>query len=172
MGSLIPDEKMRVSFDLDETLFVNPENHKTEPPLRVPLNRIYKERLRLGTVSLIRRLQEEGFEAWVYTSSFRSERYIRGLFRHYGVRFDGIVNGERHQKEVQGSSREPMPTKMPNRYRITLHVDDEAVVATYGRTYGFKVFQLDAQDDDWEEKIMSRVRQIRAAGHPAAREPE
>ena len=44
-----PGEKMRVSFDLDEVLFVSPKTHKTEPPLPFPLRNIYKERLRKGT---------------------------------------------------------------------------------------------------------------------------
>ncbi len=72
--------KMRVSFDLDEVLFVYPETHKTEPPLKFPLNRIFKERLRLGTPRLINRLQDMGYEVWVYTSSFRTEAYIKSLF--------------------------------------------------------------------------------------------
>jgi hypothetical protein len=55
-----PQEKMRVSFDLDEVLFVSPKTHKTEPPLKFPFNRIFKERLRLGTPDLIRSLQGMG----------------------------------------------------------------------------------------------------------------
>ena len=58
----LPSEKMRVSFDLDEVLFVNPETHKTEPPLSFPLNRIYRERLRKGTPELIHKLQDLGYE--------------------------------------------------------------------------------------------------------------
>ena len=34
---------MRVSFDLDEVLFVNPATHKTEPELPFPFNRIFKD---------------------------------------------------------------------------------------------------------------------------------
>ena len=56
----------------------------------------------------------------VYTSSFRTERYIKHLFRLYGVRFDGIVNGMRHLKEVQRNSKSVLPQKLPNRYRISL----------------------------------------------------
>ena len=164
--------KMRVSFDLDEVLFVNPENHKTEPELRFPLNRIYKERLRLGTSHLIPKLQSMGFDVWVYTSSFRTEKYIRRLFKHYHVRFNGIVNGQRHEREVQGNHPQRLPTKMPNHYRISLHIDDEAIVCTYGETYGFKVFQLDAQDDEWEDKIIQRVRKIRSVERPDEKEPE
>ena len=72
-------EKMRISFDLDEVLFVSPRTHKTEKALPFPFNKIYKERLRLGTPDLINELQKLGYEVWVYTSSFRSEKYIKSL---------------------------------------------------------------------------------------------
>ncbi len=153
--------RMRVSFDLDEVLFVSPETHKTEPPLKYPFNLIYKERLRLGTPDVIRTLQELGYEVWVYTSSFRTEKYITRLFRHYGVRFDGIVNAERHLREVQGNSKTTLPQKLPNRYRISLHIDDETVICSLGPQYGFKTYQLDAQDDDWKEKIIARAGEIK-----------
>jgi hypothetical protein len=136
-------------------------SHKTEPPLRFPLNRIYKERLRLGTPKLIHDLQKLDYEVWVYTSSFRTESYIKGLFRHYGVKFDGIINAQRHLAEVQGHRKDSMPQKVPTHYRISLHVDDESVVVTYGKIYGFDVYQLDAQDDDWAEKIIERAKQVR-----------
>ena len=151
---------MRVSFDLDEVLFVSPETHKTEPPLVFPLDHIFKERLRLGTPALIRELQELGFEVWIYTSSFRSEKYIRRLFRCYGVRLDGVVNAERHLREVQRNNRTPQPQKMPSRYRISLHVDDEAVVCSRGREYGYSSYRLNAQDDDWKEKIVQRAKEV------------
>ena len=154
-------EKMRVSFDLDEVLFVLPETHKTEPPLVFPLNRIFKERLRLGTPGLINRLQAMGYEVWVYTSSFRSDSYIRWLFRFYGVKFDGIVNGFRHMKEVQRDNKNMLPQKLPNMYRISLHIDDEAIVCTLARQYGYRAYQLEAQDDDWEEKIVARAEEIK-----------
>lgn len=151
---------MRVSFDLDEVLFVLPETHKVEPALPFPFCHLFKERLRLGTPALIKELQRQGFEVWVYTSSFRSERYIRTLFRLYGVKFDGIVNGERHEREVQAGHKERLPNKMPNHYQISLHVDDEAIIAISGRDHGFNVYQLFAQDDEWAEKIIARVHTI------------
>ena len=154
-------EKMRVSFDLDEVLFVSPDTHKTEPALHFPLNKIYKERLRLGTPELIRSLREMGYEVWVYTSSYRSEKYIKHLFFFYGVRFDGIVNAMRHLKEVQGNRRELLPQKVPSRYRISLHVDDESVICSRGREFGFEAFQLEAQDDDWKEKVIARAEEVR-----------
>ena len=155
------NEKMRVSFDLDEVLFVSPMVHETEPALRFPLNRIYKERLRLGTPELINKLQEMGYEVWVYTSSYRTESYIRKLFKHYGVRFNGIVNAERHIKEVQSTSSTILPQKVPSRYHIALHVDDESVICSYGREYGFETYQLDAPDKDWKEKVIARAEEVK-----------
>ena len=153
--------KMRGSFDLDEVLFVLPETHKTEPSLMFPFNMIYKERLRLGTPDVINTLQKMGYEVWVYTSSFRTESYIKKLFRHYHVKFDGIVNGTRHLKEVQRGKRETLPQKLPSKYGISLHIDDEAIVCSLGKQYGYNVYQLDAQDDDWKDKIIERAEKIR-----------
>ena len=154
-------EKMRVSFDLDEVLFVSPQTHKTEPPLPFPLKNLYKERLRLGTPRLINKLQAMGYEVWVYTSSFRSQQYIRRLFSCYGVRFDGIVNGTRHLKEVQQNRKETLPQKLPNRYRISLHIDDEEIICSAASQYGFRAYQLNAQDDDWAQKIIDQAERIR-----------
>ena len=153
-------DNIKISFDLDEVLFVSPLTHKTEPKLPFPLNKIFIERVRYGAPKLINELQARGYEVWVYTSSFRTERYIKWLFRCYGVKFNEIVNAERHLREVQRDRKEMLPQKLPNRYRISLHIDDEEVVCSYGKAYGFEVFQLDAQDDDWEEKILERMKQI------------
>ena len=154
-------ERMRVSFDLDEVLFVNPKTHKTEPELSFPFKLFYKERLRAGAPHLINKLQEMGYDVWVYTSSFRSENYIKRLFRHYGIRFDGIVNGPRHQREVQRGRSQILPQKVPNRYRISLHIDDEAVICSYGREFGFDAYRLDAQDDAWEDKIIGKAEEVK-----------
>jgi hypothetical protein len=161
---------MRVSFDLDEVLFVNPEKYEIEKPPRFPLNRLFPERLRKGTVDLVHKLQAEGFEVWVYTSSFRSETYIRSLFRNYGVRFDDIVNGARHQQEVQGNRKQTLPTKVPSFYHISLHLDDEEAVIRNGREYGFKVMRVYDPDAAWADKILEEARRIRA--HEEAAEKE
>ena len=154
-------EKMRISFDLDEVLFVSPKTHKTEKALPFPFNKIYKERLRLGTPELINELQKLGYEVWVYTSSFRSEKYIKSLFRLYHVKFDGIINAQRHIREVQGNNKNILPQKLPSKYRISLHIDDESIVCSLGRQYGYNTYQLEAQDDEWKEKILTRAEQIR-----------
>ncbi|MBR0136583.1 MAG: hypothetical protein IJM18_10285 [Clostridia bacterium] len=97
----------------------------------------------------------------VYTSSFRTEKYIKRLFRLYGVRFDGIVNAQRHQREVQRDNKTVLPQKLPNRYRISLYVDDETIVCSLGLEYGYSTYQLNAEDDDWKEKIIEQAARIK-----------
>ena len=151
---------MRVSFDLDEVLFVDPATHKTELPLRFPLNRIYTERLRLGTPELVKALQKLGYEVWVYTSSYRTEEYIRRLFRHYGVHFDGIITAQRHLREVQRDHKTILPQKMPNFYHISLHVDDEKAVHENGRRYGFRTMRIFEPDSNWVEKVLKEANRV------------
>ncbi|MBR1669740.1 MAG: HAD family hydrolase [Butyrivibrio sp.] len=152
---------MKVSFDLDEVLFVDPDTFEVEPELRFPLNRMFPERLRKGTVRLINELQKRGFEVWVYTSSFRSDLYIRTLFRYYGVKFDEIVNGYRHLKEVQGNRAQTLPQKVPGHYRISLHIDDEDVVIANARSYGYRALQIRDPDPEWVGKVLEEAERIR-----------
>lgn len=154
---------MRVSFDLDDTLFVDSAKFSTEKALPFPFRIMYRERLRLGTKALFNYLKENNIEAWVYTTSFRSERYIRGLFGLYGIRLCEVVNGERHAREVQKNSGEALPSKYPGKYRIALHIDDDISVKQNGDTYGFRVLIVGEEDGQWVEKIIKRIEEIRAA---------
>lgn len=153
---------MIVSFDLDDTLFVSEKKFKVEKSLLFPFRLIYKERLRLGAVELMKYIKEQGISLWIYTTSYRSERYIRNYFRCYGVKIDNIVNGERHAKEVQRDRKEGMPSKYPSRYRIDLHIDDDISVAQNRKIYGFSVFLVNEPDDDWAEKIKMEISKIQA----------
>ena len=102
-----------------------------------------------------------GYDVWVYTSSFRSESYIKNLFWCYGVKFDGIINAKRHLAEVQSHSSQILPQKVPSRYHISLHIDDESVICSYGKEYGFDAYQLDAEDEEWKEKVIAKAEEVK-----------
>lgn len=113
---------MIVSFDLDDTLFVSEKDFKTEPTLHFPMNVVYREKLRLGTVELMRYIRDQNIQLWIYTNSDRSERY---------------------------------------KYHIDLHIDDEAAIAQNGKDYGFHVFIVREQDDEWTEKVKKEIERIK-----------
>ncbi len=50
-----------------------------------------------------------------------------------------------------------MPSKYPGRYRINLHIDDDISVEQNGKIYGFKVFLIGKQDDEWSMKIIKEI---------------
>lgn len=152
---------MRISFDLDEVLFVDPNRYEIENPPGRLAKLVFRERLRKGTVELIRELQNRGFEVWIYTSSFRSERYLRRLFQAYGVRFDGIVNGDRHNKEVQQGFNRRLPQKLPPHFRISLHIDDEESVIRNSVNYGFRALRVYEPDDEWANKVIEEAERVR-----------
>lgn len=152
---------MIVSFDLDETLFVNPEKVPTEDNLSFPLNKIYKDRLRKGTSELLKWINNNNIELWIYTTSFRSERYIKSIFRHYGIKIDNIINGKCHEKEIQKNNTERLPSKYPAKYHIDLHIDDEISVYQNGISYGFRVYLLKENDILWTENIKNEILRIK-----------
>ncbi len=161
---------MRLSFDLDDTLFINPQKTKAEPKLNFPFSLLYPDRLRAGTVSLMHTLHDMGAEVWIYTTSFRSERYIRNLFRHYHIKIDTVINGTRHALEVQGNKTEMMPSKYPSHYRIDLHIDDDISVLENGKYYGFQVYLIQEHDELWTEKILEQIHQKKNPAYPAIKE--
>lgn len=152
---------MIISFDLDETLFVNPQKIPVEEPLKFPFNKIYMDRLRAGAVDLLTWINKSDVELWIYTTSYRSERYISGIFKHYGIRIDNIINGKRHAEEVQGSKKEIMPSKYPAKYHIDLHVDDEISVYQNGIAHGFRVYLLKEDDTEWVDNLKTEINRIK-----------
>ncbi len=88
-------------------------------------------------------------EIWIYTTSYRLEKYICLLFRCYLLKIDGVVNGKRHAIEVQDGHVETLPSKYPSNYRIDLHINDGVSVLKNGIRYGYRVFLLERYASDW-----------------------
>ncbi|MCR4831374.1 MAG: HAD family hydrolase [Pseudobutyrivibrio sp.] len=121
-----------------------------------PFNKMYKDRLRLGIPALFRFLEINGFDIWVYSSNYYSIDYIKSLFKKYHTNVTVIVTGTEKK-----NNKAILPQKLHSKYRISLHIDDETIVFSLGRQYGYNTYQLDAQDDDWKEKILARAQQIK-----------
>ena len=61
---------------------------------------------------------------------------------------------------MQKGHSQTLPQKVPSHYGISLHVDDEEVICSYGREFGFDAFQLEANDDNWKEKVIERAFEV------------
>lgn len=72
---------------------------------------------------------------------------------------------KKHAKEVQADRADGMPSKYPSKYRIDLHIDDDISVLQNGKIYGFNVFLVGEQDDDWVEKIKTEIDRIKSRSY-------
>jgi hypothetical protein len=143
---------VRVSFDIDDTLVCAPGVPAEQ---FVPLWRRlwYTERLRYGTRALMGELLLRRCQLWIYTTSYRSPRYLRGWFKCIGIPLAGVVNQSRHQRVVGRHG----PSKYPPAFGIDLHVDDSEGVALEGERHGFAVVVVSPDDRDWVARVLEAV---------------
>lgn len=144
---------MRIAFDLDNTLIRGEHDFALETPTRRLWARLLgRESLRAGIVELANYCQRQGWEVWVYTTSYRSAGYIRRLFWLHGIRLAGVVNQARHDREVRVRS-----TKYPPQFGIDLLVDDSEGVRLEGERHGFETLVISPTDMEWAAKVKARL---------------
>ena len=147
---------MRIAFDLDNTLIRC--GHAF--PLSTPQRRLWakllgNEQLREGIKGLTDHCRQRGWEVWVYTTSYRSAWHIRRLFWLHGIGLDGVVNQQRHDREVQARC-----TKHPPSFGIDLLVDDSEGVRMEGERHGFHVLVVAPEDVQWAEKVRAALESV------------
>lgn len=146
---------MRISFDVDDTLVCDPS---------VPIEQLlpwwkswrYPERLRQGTKKLMRELMRQQHQLWIYTTSYRSSRYLRGWFRSLGIPIWEVVNQQRHERVVGRHG----PSKYPPAFGIDLHVDDSRGVEEEGKEHGFRVVVVAPDQANWTSFILDAVERL------------
>ena len=144
---------MRIAFDLDNTLIRGAHSFALEIPKYKFLAKLLgTEALRAGTCELCEYCRAQGWEVWVYTTSYRSAGYIRRLFWLHGIRLAGVVNQARHEREVTVRS-----TKYPPQFGIDLLLDDAAGVQLEGERYGFEVLIISPTDAGWVAKAQAII---------------
>jgi hypothetical protein len=143
---------MRVSFDIDDTLVCSPAVPAAQ---HVPRwwRPWYSERLRFGTKAHMAELTRRHCALWLYTTSYRSPRYLRGWFGCLGIPLAGVVNQAEHNRVVGRYG----PSKFPPAFGIDLHVDDSEGVGLEGQRHGFAVVVISPEDPDWVARVLDAV---------------
>ena len=151
----------RVSLDLDEVIFQPEGDSFLEKPLRFPLNRFFKERLRLGIPALFNMLNQQGYDIWIYTKSYYSLDYLRYYFKHYHVHVTGIITGTERKAPVGTDTRKVLETRIKARYKTTVHVDNRAVIRTNSDTGEFDEYCLSGNSETWSREVMDIFEKMR-----------
>jgi hypothetical protein len=149
---------MRISFDVDDTLVLHEPGAPIERMVPWWWRWRYTEPLRFGTYALLHTLQAAGHELWIYTTSYREPRYLRGWFKSFGIRLADVVNQDVHDRFVKPAQFPGYcPSKYPLAFGIDLHVDDSEGVAEEGREHGFRVVVVAPNDPDWAARVLAAV---------------
>ena len=144
----------RVTLDLDETVFLPEGDPFPEKPLRFPLNRFYKERLRLGIPALFHMLNNSGYDIWIYTARYYSVNYIKFYLKHYHVHVTSIVTGTARKGPPGTDTRKALETMLESRYESTVHIDKSEVIRTFTNPRSFEEFPLSGVPEAWSREVM------------------
>ncbi|RXE58356.1 HAD family hydrolase [Acetivibrio mesophilus] len=152
---------MKISFDLDDTLILTDKGALYEAPVKKIKAIFYKEKLRKGIRNLCEELKSLGYDICVYTTSERGIGYIRGLFDVYGIKLHDIINQKVHRELVQGNRKEIMPSKVPSKFGVDLHIDDDISVKHNGTQFGFRVLIISKDDNEWRQKVLNEAKRVK-----------
>jgi len=152
---------MRISFDLDDTLICYQADTPQEPRLPWAVRLFLRdEPLRLGTPDLIRQLRSRGWEVWIYSTSNRRRGAVRRWLCCHGIRIDGVINQNTHNRHVRRSLQDRPPSKNPKAFGIHLHVDDSEGVRIEGEIHGFRVVVVSPDDRNWTTRVLEAADQL------------
>jgi hypothetical protein len=148
--------RRRIAFDLDNTLIRCGYDFPQETPSRTFWAHLLGgEQLRQGIQELVRYCRHHGWEVWVYTTSYRRAWHIRKLFWLHDILLDGIVNQQRHNREVRVRC-----TKHPPSFGIDLLIDDSEGVRIESERHGFRMLVVAPDDVQWTEKVRAALESI------------
>jgi hypothetical protein len=150
-------DQLKISFDLDDTLICKGVNAPQDIPKYPWLCRVlFDESLRKGTTELFQWLTNEGCRVGIYTTSYRSTRYIKSLFWCYGIKLNFIVNQYIHER-CFANELNMVPSKVPTAFEIDIHVDDQALASNPTQGSRCRMVVVDKGDALWVEKIKGEV---------------
>lgn len=144
----------RAALDLDEVVFCSTDDPYTEKALPFPLNRIYRERIRLGVPALFHTLHNNGCDIWVYTSQYYSLGYLRYYFKHYRVPVTGIVTGTARKAPRGSDTMKELNRMLDTKYSSTIHIDRDMILCTSGDSREFEEYRLSGSPETWSREVI------------------
>ena len=150
----------RVALDLDEVVFCSGDSAFVEKPLQFPLNRIYKERLRLGVPALFHFINSRNYDIWVYTSKYYSMEYIYYFFKRWGVHLNGIVTGTGRKGDTTATMRE-LNRLLDTKYSSTIYIDNGLLMRTFSGSKEREECQLSGSPETWSKEVIDAIERWR-----------
>lgn len=145
---------MIISFDIDNTLIPYSNEFQVEDKTFF-MKLLGAESIRKGTIDLFRRLENQGHEIWIYTTSFRSIFSLKKTFASYGWHPSKIINEKINRTML--SKHNCRASKNPHLFGIDLHLDDSEGVRLEGEKYDFRTIIVKTTDEDWVNTVLEKI---------------
>ncbi len=150
----------RATLDLDEVILRPIGDSGFERPLSFFPRRIFKEQIRLGIPSLFQSLAKQGWDVWVYTASYYSTDYLRRLFRLWGCPVAGVITATGRKIQGAEEAKRTLSKMFEEKYRCTVHIDNETVLQTFARSEAFREEPIDTSREPWAPAVLSALRRL------------
>ena len=151
----------RVALDLDEVVFGSSDcKYLEKKAFNFPMSLRFKKRLRLGIPALFYYLVKQGYDIWVYAADFYSIDDIQRFFKAYSVHVDGVITGMGKHEQNKAESTARMKELINNKYKMTLHIDNEAILETHGKNKEFKEHAIAASEEEWSKRVIEIIEEI------------
>ena len=149
--------RRRAVLDLDEVVLRPEDDPCLEKPLPFPINRIYRERIRLGVPALFHTLRQQGWDVWVYTARICSLGYIKHLLLHYHTPVTGIVTGTARKGPPGSDTMKEMEELLKTKYDAMMHIDGSMVLCTYTGSRRYEQYPLSGSPRTWSREVMEII---------------
>lgn len=144
-----------VAFDLDGTLLTEGHGEFPVAPSTRLTHFFLGAPLRLGTIELMRTLQQHGIQLGLYTRSNRSALKLRLFFALSGITLTTIVTHQQHEQGIKEGRIPKTLVKYPPAFGFNLLIDNELVVAQQGERAGFEVLHIASHDRHWAKRVLA-----------------
>ena len=149
----------RVTLDLDEVVFRSKDDEYIEKRPALALGKQADKRMRLGIPALFKYLKKNGYDIWVFSANYYSIDDIRKFFKKYSVYVDGIITATARKEVYNTDSAKAVKELIANKYKETVHIDNDMLVVTHGKGEEFEDYQLGGDDEGWAREIIAILKE-------------
>lgn len=121
--------------------------------VRTPGNLVWRPHLRVGTLELMRDLQREVWEIWIYTLGALPKLRVQLYFALNGIRLGGVLTGKDHLRAYRAGQAPAPGVKHAHAFGFRVIVDDKEVTRLAGHRYSFTALLASTHHHDWTAPI-------------------
>jgi hypothetical protein len=144
--------KKRIAFGWNGTLVPELGEFRCMRPQGLA-SAFYRPHLRQGALELMKALQNDGWEIWIYTLGLLPRQRVSLFFALSGVRLGGVITGVEHLRAYKAGKVPDPARKHAAAFGLTVIADDKPLTQQTARQQGFAALYITTSLTDWTAPI-------------------